>query len=171
MAKEYITVAVSLFYNGLGWLDKGTNITFLPTRTIAAVRIDKSKDLSGIYNAYRKNHLLLLEGAFDQKDMVEKATTTEETNAQFEKMAEELKAIKADAIDAQTFKTIKKEKEDLEKELTEIKGLFFKAHTFSADELKESFYTVDVLKEILGAKAIEFAEKDTKAVLRKKLVG
>ena len=52
-----------------------------------------------------------------------------------------------------------KEKESLVKELDELKGLFFKTHTFTAEELKDSFYTVEILKDVLTKKEIIFTDE------------
>ena len=62
--QDYILVSVSPFYNGHGWTDHGTGIDFKPVNGLRAVRIDleDDKDLRGIRNSIRLNHLLLLEG-------------------------------------------------------------------------------------------------------------
>lgn len=61
---DYIEVSVSPFYNGRGWTDQATGISFEPTKQIRVRRIDKDvhEDLSGIANSVRMNNLLLLEG-------------------------------------------------------------------------------------------------------------
>ena len=168
--KEYIVVAVSVFYEGFGWTDKATNLTFMPTKAIQPVRIDKNKDLSGIYQAYRKNHLLLLEGAFDEKDMRAERNLPDDKTV-IKELEAALKEAKAQTVDTSAIEVAEKEKEKAVADLKEVKELFFTTHTFTAEEVKHSFYTVEILKEILDAKAIEYTEKETKAALRKKVIG
>ena len=59
-----IKVAVSPHYRGNGWTDRSTGIKFEQQGLhLRAHTIDtKGKDLSGIKNSLRLNHLLLLEG-------------------------------------------------------------------------------------------------------------
>ncbi len=168
--KEYIVVAVSVFYEGFGWTDKATNLTFMPTKAINPVRIDKNKDLSGIYQAYRKNHLLLLEGTFDEKDMRAEHNLPDD-KAVIKELEAALAAAKTETVDTSAIEAAEKEKEKAVADLKEIKELFFTSHTFTAEEVKHAFYTVEILKEILDAKAIEYTEKETKAALRKKVIG
>lgn len=168
--KEYIVVAVSVFYEGFGWTDKATNLTFMPTKAIQPVRISKNKDLSGIYQSYRKNHLLLLEGTFDEKDMRAEHSLPDD-KAIIKELEAALKEAKAQTVDTSAIEAVEKEKEKAVTDLKEVKELFFTSHTFTAEELKHSFYTVEILKEILDAKAIEYTEKETKAALRKKVIG
>lgn len=168
--KEYIVVAVSVFYEGFGWTDKGTNLTFMPTKAIQPVRISKNKDLSGIYQSYRKNHLLLLEGAFDEKDMRAERNLPDD-KAVIKELEAALAAAKTETVDTSAIEAVEKEKEEAISALKEVKELFFTTHVFTAEEVKHSFYTVEILKEILDAKSIEYTEKETKTALRKKVIG
>ena len=175
--KDYIVVAVSIFYNGYGWTDAATGVQFLPQKTIAPIRISKKKDLSGIYNSYRMNNLLLLEGNFDKEATldIESLNPEQLTKDQFQKIIKRLKTEQVFEGGNEKLEEEKqvllKEKESLAKELDELKDLFFKTHTFTAEELKDSFYTVEILKDVLTKKEIIFTEKENKTALKKKLVG
>lgn len=61
---NFIEVAVSPFYNGFGWTDHGTGISFKPTHITKGVRIElrEGRNLKGIRNSIRLNNLLLLKG-------------------------------------------------------------------------------------------------------------
>ena len=61
---NFIEVAVSPFYNGFGWTDHGTGISFKPTHITKSVRIElrEGRNLKGIRNSIRLNNLLLLKG-------------------------------------------------------------------------------------------------------------
>ena len=82
-----------------------------------------------------------------------------------------LKEAKAQTVDTSAIEYAEKEKEEAVAALKEVKELFFTNHNFTAEEVKHSFYAVEILKEILDAKAIEYTEKETKAALRKKVIG
>ena len=69
---EYVTVAVSPHYNGRGWTDRGTGISFKPTQKIEPIRIetDRGENLNGIANSLRLNNLLLLRGTMPETTAV-----------------------------------------------------------------------------------------------------
>ena len=123
------------------------------------------------------NNLLLLEGNFDKEATldIESLNPEQLTKDQFQKIIKRLKTEQVFEGGNEKLEEEKqvllKEKESLVKELDELKGLFFKTHTFTAEELKDSFYTVEILKDILTKKEIAFTEKENKTALKKKLVG
>ena len=94
--QDYILVSVSPFYNGHGWTDHGTGIDFKPVNGLRAVRIDleDDKDLRGIRNSIRLNHLLLLEGELPEMGEVrpEDANPAELTHKEYTTLLEELKS-------------------------------------------------------------------------------
>ena len=94
--QDYILVSVSPFYNGHGWTDHGTAIDFKPVNGLRAVRIDleDDKDLRGIRNSIRLNHLLLLEGELPEMGEVkpEDANPAELTHKEYTTLLEELKS-------------------------------------------------------------------------------
>ena len=94
--QDYILVSVSPFYNGHGWTDHGTGIDFKPVNGLRAVRIDleDDKDLRGIRNSIRLNHLLLLEGELPEMGEVrpEDANPAELTHKEYTALLEELKS-------------------------------------------------------------------------------
>jgi len=63
-----IKVAVSPFYGGEEWTDKGTGITFQKDNQhqMNVYSIPENKDLSGIIKAIRLNTLILVEGNLDE---------------------------------------------------------------------------------------------------------
>lgn len=65
---EYILIAVSPFYDGKGWTDRGTGISFKPTQKIEPIRIaiDGKNTFDGIANSVRLNNLMLLKGTMPQ---------------------------------------------------------------------------------------------------------
>ena len=71
MTTNDIVVAVSPHYSGMGWVDKETGFKFEPTRKIKAFRISKDRNLTGIKNALRLNHLILLEGTLETEGEVD----------------------------------------------------------------------------------------------------
>ena len=71
MTTNDIVVAVSPHYSGMGWVDKETGFKFEPTRKIKAFRISKDRNLTGIKNALRLNHLILLEGTLDTEGEID----------------------------------------------------------------------------------------------------
>ena len=93
--QDYILVSVSPFYNGHGWTDHGTGIDFKPVDGLRAFRIDleDNKDLRGIRNSIRINHLLLLEGELPEMGEVkpEDANPAELTHKEHTTLLEELK--------------------------------------------------------------------------------
>ena len=94
--QDYILVSVSPFYNGHGWTDHGTGIDFKPVNGLRAVQIDlkDDKDLRGIRNSIRINHLLLLEGELPEMGEVrpEDANPAELTHKEYTTLLEELKS-------------------------------------------------------------------------------
>ena len=66
---KYIKVAVSPFYNGMGWIDEETGITFRSTGLLNTYMIEKKLGLKleGIQKQILLNNLILLEGDFETK--------------------------------------------------------------------------------------------------------
>ena len=64
---KYIKVAVSPFYNGMGWIDEETGITFRSTGLLNTYMIEKKLGfkLEGIQKQILLNNLILLEGDFE----------------------------------------------------------------------------------------------------------
>ena len=180
---NHIVVAVSPHYTGRGWTDEATGLVFEPSNHLQPVMIAKNRNLSGIKNSLRLNNLLLLEGKLEQlKDVdIENINPAELTKKQFASLMEKMKNTSEEipatnTVDTQALSFAEKEKEEaikeknvLAEELAETKKLFYGIHTFTEDELKNSYFTVDVLKAILDEKEIAYTEKETKAALKKKL--
>ena len=173
--EEYVVVAVSPFYNGLGWTDAGTGKQFLPATSIQSIRISKKKDLRGIQNSVRLGRLYLLEGNFDGVNAlpIENTNPEELTTEQFKELIEKLKQDKpvADNSEAkkatEEAKAAKEAKTKAENALEAVLSL----HVFTAEELKATSLTVDILKSIVETKGIPMPEKETKANLKKAILG
>lgn len=183
-----VKVSVSPFYTGTEWYDEGTGVVFTPTLTMYPYTFNKlDKDLSGVKNAVRLGRLILLTGTLDDVSVdLEKLDPTTLSKEQFNQIIESNKG----SVDTESANklvlankeivTLKKNletekantnKEKLEKEdaLT-AKNLFFTTHTFVTEDLKNAFYTVNILKEILDAKKIAYETSDSKTVLKEKLI-
>lgn len=119
---DYVLVAVSPFYNGRGWTDSATGISFEPKLFLHPTRISKKEDLRGIQNSVRMNNLLLLEGSFDQpagEVSVAHVNPEELTKEQFEVLVSRLKESGDDGISQEDLDAVRKEKEAVEADLTE----------------------------------------------------
>lgn len=62
---KYIKVALSPFYNGIGWIDKKTGIKFVKGGLMQHYTIPVSSDLTDIKRQVMLNNLLLIEGDLD----------------------------------------------------------------------------------------------------------
>lgn len=62
---KYIKVALSPFYDGIGWIDKKTGIKFVKGGLMQHYTIPVSSDLSDIKRQVMLNNLLLIEGDLD----------------------------------------------------------------------------------------------------------
>lgn len=103
---NYVLVAVSPFYNGRGWTDSLTGLSFEPKAYLHPTRISKEKDLSGIQNSVRMNNLLLLEGEFDNpagEISVENLNPEELTKKQFDVLVEKLSSGSGEGIPQEEF--------------------------------------------------------------------
>lgn len=190
--KNYIVVAVSPFYTGLGWVDENLNMTFKPTQKLIAIRIEKNQELASIRNAIRLNHLLLLEGELDlsqEDELVESAPSMSE---------EEVEAIRKEISESENakFDKVKEEKEMLEKENKKLRARITaleklesdaksEAEAFAALDKLESeaktklswekseveALTVNQIKDALKEKDVNFNENEKKSALVKKLTG
>ena len=120
-----IKVAVSPHYRGSGWTDRSTGIKFEQQSLHLRVHtIDtEGKDLSGIKNSLRLNHLLLLEGKVPSNtaDRPSKINPEELTGEELDDLlkdggssSEELDALKEEN------KSLKEKVSDLEKLLDEV---------------------------------------------------
>ena len=173
--KNYIVVAVSPFYTGLGWVDENLNMTFRPTEKLIAIRIEKNQELASIRNAIRLNHLLLLEGELDlsQEDELE-----ESVNSMSE---EEVEAIRKEITESENakFDKVKEEKEMLEKENKKLRARIAALEKLESDAKSKSFWeksevealTVNQIKDVLKEKDVNFNENEKKSALVKKLTG
>lgn len=111
--EEYILVAVSPFYEGRGWTDVQTGITFKPNSKIYPIRISKKLGLNGIKNSIRLNNLFLLEGTVDSPDeevAIANVNPEELTKAQFDTLVAKISSGADDGIgqpelDAEIAKT------------------------------------------------------------------
>jgi len=173
--EEYVVVAVSPFYNGLGWTDAGTGKQFLPATSITGIRISKKKDLRGIQNSVRLGKLYLLEGNFDGVKAlpIENTNPEELTTEQFKELIKKLKEDKpvADNGEAEKATTEAKVAKEGKAKAENALEAILAIHTFTAEELKATSLTVDILKSIVEAKGIAMPEKDTKANLKKAILG
>lgn len=168
--EEYVVVAVSPFYNGLGWTDAGTGKQFLPATSITGIRISKKKDLRGIQNSVRLGKLYLLEGNFDGVKAlpIENTNPEELTTEQFKELIAKLKQEKPATDNGEAEKAIKEAKQAKEdKDVIEaaLKAII-DVHDFTMEELKASAFTLDVLKTIVKVGDIIPPEKETKANLK-----
>lgn len=173
--EEYVVVAVSPFYNGLGWTDAGTGKQFLPATSIQSIRISKKKDLRGIQNSVRLGRLYLLEGNFaGVKSLPIENTNPEElTTEQFKELIQKLKQDKPVADNGEAKKAIEEAKAAKEAKTKAENALeaVLAIHVFTAEELKATSLTVDILKSIVETKGIPMPEKETKANLKKAILG
>lgn len=173
--KNYIVVAVSPFYTGLGWVDESLNMTFRPTEKLIAIRIEKNQELASIRNAIRLNHLLLLEGELDlsqEDELVESAPSMSE---------EEVEAIRKEISESENakFDKVKEEKEMLEKEnkkllarIAALEKLESDAKTkLSWEQSEVEALTANQIKDVLKEKDVNFNENEKKSALVKKLTG
>lgn len=62
---KYIKVALSPFYDGLGWIDKKTGIKFVKGGLMQHYTIPVSSDLTDIKRQVMLNNLILIEGDLD----------------------------------------------------------------------------------------------------------
>ena len=173
--EEYVVVAVSPFYNGLGWTDAGTGKQFLPATSITGIRISKKKDLRGIQNSVRLGKLYLLEGNFDGVNAlpIENTNPEELTTEQFKELIAKLKQEKPATDNGEAEKATEEAKAAKEAKTKAENALetVLSLHAFTAEELKTTSLTVDILKSIVEAKAIPMPEKETKANLKKAILG
>lgn len=173
--KNYIVVAVSPFYTGLGWIDENLNMTFRPTEKLIAIRIEKNQELASIRNAIRLNHLLLLEGELDlsqEDELVESAPSMSE---------EEVEAIRKEISESENakFDKVKEEKEMLEKENKKLLARIAALEKLESDAKSKSSWeksevealTVNQIKDVLKEKDVNFNENEKKSALVKKLTG
>ena len=173
--KNYIVVAVSPFYTGLGWVDENLNMTFRPTEKLIAIRIEKSQELASIRNAIRLNHLLLLEGELDlsqEDELVESAPSMSE---------EEVEAIRKEISESENakFDKVKEEKEMLEKENKKLLARIAALEKLESEAKNKQSWkqsevealTVNQIKDALKEKDVNFNENEKKSTLVKKLTG
>lgn len=103
---KYIKVALSPFYNGIGWIDKKTGIKFVKGGLMQHYTIPVSSDLTDIKRQVMLNNLLLIEGDLD---LIVNDEYVEVSKRDFE-------ALKAENT------TLKSEKTTLEEENTTLKS-------------------------------------------------
>lgn len=173
--KNYIVVAVSPFYTGLGWVDENLNMTFRPTEKLIAIRIEKNQELASIRNAIRLNHLLLLEG---ELDLSQEDEPVESVHSMSE---EEVEAIRKEISESENakFDKVKEEKEMLEKEnkkllarIAALEKLESDAKTkLSWEQSEVEALTANQIKDVLKEKDVNFNENEKKSALVKKLTG
>lgn len=184
---ESIVVAVSPFYSGLGWKDEATGLLFRPSDRLSAVRISKDRDLSGIKNAVRLNHLLVLEGKLDTEGPIEKEALDPNllTKEQFQTMLHQMK--EQAAPDEEEIRQLKEEntalkaaKKALEDELALLTEKAEEpAPEEEAPEEPAALWTEEELLKLTKAELLSLAEEkniayketDTKAVLAANLAG
>lgn len=114
-----IKVAVSPHYRGNGWIDRSTDIKFEQQGPqLRAHTIDiEGKDLSGIKNSLRLNHLLLLDG----KIPANTANKPSKINPE-ELTGEELdELLKDGGNSSEELEALKEENKDLKRQLQEAK--------------------------------------------------
>ena len=173
--KNYIVVAVSPFYTGLGWVDENLNMTFRPTGKLIAIRIEKNQELASIRNAIRLNHLLLLEGELDlsqEDELVDSAPSRSE---------EEVEAIRKEFSESENakFDKVKEEKEMLEKENKKLLARIAALEKLESDAKNKQSWeksevealTVNQIKDALKENNVNFNENEKKSALVKKLTG
>lgn len=188
----YVTVSVSPFYNGRGWTDQATGISFDPVENITAIRIEKeNKDLSGIRNSVRLNNLMLLKGDLNDApeaptevnpeeltkvefnkmfDFLQGKDPEEETNPVIEEQAEKIAKLEAEL--AELRRQLEEQPEEQEPEVEEPKDVAAvstpSTPSVTEEELGEK--TKDELKAIADEHGIEYKTTDTKAVLIDKII-
>ena len=153
-----IKVAVSPHYRGNGWTDRSTGIKFekqgpqLRTHTIEV----EGKDLSGIKNSLRLNHLLLLDGKVPKNtsDKPSKLNPEELTGEEIDKLLEG-KGSSTEELDA-----LKDENKELKTKLKEaqekLKSLSEKEDEKDSPEITKNYLD----KNFTKAELVELAEKE-----------
>lgn len=119
-----IEIAVSPFYSGNGWTDRGTGIEFEPQTSghlkTKTFNLSDKEDLTGIKNSVRLNHLLILNGNLDNvADKPEKVNPEELSGEEFDKMLNE--GGSNDAL-VKENQALTKENKALEKQVKELQA-------------------------------------------------
>lgn len=118
-----VVVAVSPFYNGRGWTDSATGLSFEPKAYLHPTRISKEKDLTGIQNSVRMNNLLLLEGSFDEpltEASIEHLNPEELSKEQFDVLVGRLQSSGDDGVSQTDVDAVIAEKEQVEATLAGV---------------------------------------------------
>ena len=155
-----IKVAVSPHYRGSGWTDRSTGIKFeqqglhLRVHTIDV----EDKDLSGIKNSLRLNHLLLLEGKMPNNtaDRPSKINPEELTGEELDDL------LKDGGSSLEELETLKEENKQLKQKLKEVEE---KIKELEAKEEPAEETTPEMTKNYLDknftkAELVELAEKE-----------
>lgn len=90
---KYIKVALSPFYDGIGWIDKKTGIKFVKGGLMQHYTIPVSSDLSDIKRQVMLNNLLLIEGDLD---LIVNEDNEEVSKRDFEALKAENTTLKAE---------------------------------------------------------------------------
>lgn len=184
-----IVVAVSPHYQGRGWTDQATQVSFEPQAMglkAQSIKVTEETDLSGIKNSVRLNHLLLLEGEFpkgtpnEPSQINPEELTVEELNELLsgntgsgtgdKKLKDEIGRLKKenDSLKKELEKYNQEEvKENMELETEEDTEKEFnrnKDGTVSKAYLNNN-YTLDKLKELADKEGIEYKKSANKSEL------
>lgn len=177
---DYIIVAVSPFYNGRGWTDQATGLSFEPTSTIRQIRIKKEgRNLSGIKNSVRLNNLMLLEGNLDEVAEDQAPVNPEElTSKEFNRMLDFMQG-KSVNEDDKALAEKDKEIKALKEEVSQLKALLEAQADAPAEEAPEeeesredelSAMTVAELKAYADEQDIEIKSSDNKKTIIGKII-
>ena len=161
MTQGKIKVAVSPFYQGLGWHDKALNQDFKPQARLVPIVISEDKDLTEVSNRVRLNHLLLLEGTLPE---INKAKDPQDIIAE---QANEIKALKKELAELKATE-LEVEEVPVEEEI-KPQSDFDSEELYTQEEL-EALRVAD-LKEILDQREAEYSASAKKDELIKLLVG
>lgn len=117
-----IEIAVSPFYSGNGWTDRGTGIQFEPQVSgqlkTKSFNLSDKEDLTGIKNSVRLNHLILLNGDLnDVADKPNKVNPEELTGEELDNLLNE--GGSNEALVSEN-KVLTKENKELEKQVKEL---------------------------------------------------
>ena len=110
---KYIKVALSPFYNGIGWIDKKTGIKFVKGGLMQHYTIPVSSDLTDIKRQVMLNNLLLIEGDLD---LIVNDEYVEVSKRDFEALKAENTILKSEKT------TLEAENTTLEEENTTLKS-------------------------------------------------
>lgn len=163
-----VEIAVSPFYSGNGWTDRGTGIEFVPQTSgqlkTKSFNLSDKEDLTGIKNSVRLNHLILLSGDLnDVADEPQKINPEELTGEDLDQLINS-KGNNNDKLIKEN-KALKNRIKELEKKLEKQKTTIVKVDRKAMEEDN----TKKELLEIAKKEKVEIDSSSTKKEIVNKI--